>query len=91
MNVPAGGRLTGDGRITFPMRGLPPANPPEGWHVDPDDDYVWIQDYQPCKHRECNVGIQCPNSKKIRQGDFCQLLRFRINPAVCGTCSKIEA
>lgn len=84
------GRLTGDGRMTFPMKGDPPVLNLEGWHVDPDDPYQWIQDYKTCKYRKCGVGIKCPNSGKIREGDYCELIQLRINPAVCSGCTKRE-
>lgn len=82
------GRDLGDGRIIF-RKDCPP--PPEGWHEDPDNPNIWIMNYQDCKHRKIDVGIRCPSSGKIRQGDFCSLLKIKINPAICSTCPRIEA
>lgn len=90
MNLPAGARNLGGGRITFPVRGPAPTNPPEGWHVDPEDDYVWIMDYKPCRFMIPLKMIKCVNSGKSRPHDWCDLYKMKINPAVCDQCLKRE-
>lgn len=91
MNLPHGANNQHNGRITFPHRGGPPKMaPPEGWHVDPDDDYIWIQDYKPCRFMSALKMVKCERSGTLRPHDFCELLKMKINPAVCFTCTKRE-
>lgn len=90
MDFPPGARFQSDGRVTFPMRGQPPACNVPGYVEDPDDPFQWIKLYEPCKHRAEGVGIKCPASGKVRQGDYCKLLLLKINPLICSGCLRIE-
>lgn len=92
MNFPDGARNHGDGRVSFPHRGHPPPDPPEGsgWYADPDDPYMWIQEYVPCKHRTPLKMIRCLSSGKVRPHDYCELLAVKVNPCMCAPCPKAE-
>lgn len=73
------------------MRG-PPPDPPEGsgWYGDPDDPYIWRQEYVECKHRTPLKMIKCFSSGKVRPHDYCELLSLKVNPSMCSTCTKAD-
>lgn len=87
--IPPGGRLQGDGSITFPMRGDPPPCNLPGYRVDPDDPFRWLMIYCKCQHRKLAHQWICSNGK-MRTGDYCQVKNLPINPLYCNQDCTIE-
>jgi hypothetical protein len=89
--VPKEGRRNGDGSISFPQRGSPPAIIDEDYEEDQNDPYKWIMKWNKCSLRVLQKEVKCVRSGKIRHVDFCTKLHIGISPLYCNAdCSVAE-
>ena len=77
-------RVTREGSITFPHRGLPP-NPPDGYERDSGDPFLFHPILEDCSFREIkSIKTSCCPEGVRRL--FCNQLNEQVNRGICKEC-----